>query len=205
MFRHAAFWMVCGLMLACAQARAQEPGGAGYAVTAGDCKISWTPEAEGLIRHRSDCALPLGEQAPLMARLLRKSLEAGGIRTLSWGRLYPDGARDATMALRLALAAKRSVEWDAVRGAPRGGDPNGWVRKLANETGLYEELRAVFRQFGLQIRLSTVEKVLVQPASLLPFFAKLREAGVRPADRLPFDCQAWFAVEEARAGIEPEP
>ena len=176
-----------------------------YTIVSGDCRIAWTvyrTEANrGVIRHRSDCGLTLAEQAPLIGKVLRRVMatdaEAAGFRTLSWGRLYPDGARDTTMPARLALAAARSAEWDKAKGAPRGGDLNGWVRKLANEAPIYEELRPVFSQSGLDIRLTSVEKVLVLPAGRLEFFDKLRESGVRASDKVPFDCQTWFSVRPA--------
>jgi hypothetical protein len=172
-----------------------------YTVAAGDCRITWevygSEANRGVIQQRSDCGFTLGEQAPLMAKVLRKVMQSKGaaeFRTLSWGRLYPDGARDATMAVRLALAAKRSAEWDTARGAPRGGNINNGVRKLANDALIYEELRPVFREAGLEIRLASVEKVLVLPAGTLPFFEKLREGGAQARDKLPFDCQTWFSV-----------
>jgi len=176
-----------------------------YTIVSGDCRITWTvyrTEANrGVIRHRSDCGLALAEQAPLIGKVLRKVMaadaEAAGFRTLSWGRLCPDGARDTTLPARLALAAARSAEWDKAKGAPRGGDVNGWVRKLANEAPIYEELRPVFSKSGLDIRLTSVEKVLVQPAERLEFFEKLREGGVRASDKVPFDCQTWFSVRPA--------
>jgi len=213
--------LACGLTLACTGERSPAAGGlrqddvvvkrdpglreTAYTISTGDCRISWTEYESGtnrgVVRHRSDCGLTLGEQAPLIGKLLRKVTESGadtaGFRTLSWGRLYPDGARDATLSLRLALAAKRSADWDPARGAPRSGDINGWVRNLANEARIYEELLPIFRESGLEIRLATVEKVLVQRAKLLPFFETLRDAGTRPEDRVPFDCQAWFSVRPA--------
>ena len=221
MWRRTGVVLAFGALVACTGARA--PGGAGasqdevvvkhdpenretdYTIVSGDCRIAWTvyrTEANrGVIRHRSDCGLTLAGQAPLIGKLLRKVMavdaEAAGFRTLSWGRLYPDGARDTTMPARLALAAKRSAEWDAAKGAPRSGDVNGWVRKLANEAPIYEELRPVFSESSLDIRLSSVEKVLVQPAGRLAFFETLREGGVRASDKVPFDCQAWFSVRPA--------
>lgn len=182
-----------------------------YTIVSGDCRITWTvyktQANRGVIRHRPDCGLALAEQAPLIGQVLRKvmatDVEAAYFRTLSWGRLYPDGAREATLPARLALAAKRSAEWDAVKGAPRSGDVNGWVRKLANEALIYEELRPVFGQSGLEIRLASVEKVLVQPAGRLAFFEKLREGGVQAQDKVPFDCQAWFSVRPA-GGVRRE-
>jgi hypothetical protein len=175
-----------------------------FEILSGECRISWTvyesDANRGVIRHRSDCGLSLGEQAALTSKLLRKVTQSGTdatrFRTLSWGRLYPDGAQDAALSARLALAAKRSADWDPVRGTPQSGDINGWVRKLANEALIYAELRPVFREFGLDIHLASVEKVLVFKAKLLPFFDMLREAGVQPDDRLPFDCQAWFSVRQ---------
>jgi hypothetical protein len=182
-----------------------------FTIVSGDCRITWTvykTEANrGVFRHRSDCGLTLAEQAPLVGKVLRKvmatGVEAAGLRTLSWGRLCPDGARDTTMPARLALAAKRSAEWDAARGAPRSGDVNGWVRKLANEALIYAELLPVFSQSGLEIKLTSVEKVLVLPAGRLPFFEKLREGGVRAQDRVPFDCQTWFSVRPS-GGVRRE-
>jgi len=220
MWRRTGVVLAFGALVACTGARA--PGGSGasldevvehdsanretdYTIVSGDCRITWTvyhTEANrGVIRHRSDCGLALAEQAPLIGKVLRKVMaadaEAAAFRTLSWGRLYPDGARDLTMPARLALAAKRSADWDAVKGAPRGGDVNGWVRKLANEALIYEELRPVFSQSGLDISLSSVEKVLVLPAGRLPFFERLREGGVGTQDKMPFDCQTWFSVRPA--------
>ena len=119
---------------------------------------------------------------------------ADRFQTVSWGRLFPDGPTDSTMAIRLALAAKRSPAWDAAKGKPRTGDINAFVRKLANDAAIYEELRPVFRQAGLSIKLTSVEKVLVLPAGQLPFFERLRGKGVGARDRLPFDCQTWFSI-----------
>jgi hypothetical protein len=225
MLRYLLFWTACGLALNCTGGRPLLATGmqqdnivverdpelqeTTFAISAGDCRISWTvygsEENRGVIRQRSDCGLTLGEQARLIGKLFRKVMEPGtdaaGFRTLSWGRLYPDGARDATLSVRLALAAKRSADWNPITGVPRGGDINGWVRKLANEAMIYEELHSIFQESGLDIRLATVEKVLVQRARLLPFFQQLREAGVQPEDRLPFDCQAWFSVRHTAGEI----
>jgi len=88
-----------------------------------------------VIRHRSDCGLALAGQAPLIGKLLRRVMaadaEAAGFRTLSWGRLYPDGARDTTMPARLALAAVRSADWDTAKGARGRG--REWVGANAGE------------------------------------------------------------------------
>jgi hypothetical protein len=226
MWRQSAVLLACGVMLACTGARSREAGGDSaspgrdseiaverdpelretrYTIGSGACRITWTVSAteanRGVIRHHAACELPLAEQAPLISKLMRKVMEsepeAARFRALSWGRLYPDGPRDSTLAARLALAAKRSAQWDAVKGAPRNGDVNGFARQLANDASIYEELRRVFQQSGLEVRLVSVEKVLVLPAGRLPFFESLREGGVRAQDRLPFDFMAWFSIGKA--------
>ncbi len=179
-----------------------EPRETYYKIAAEDCTITWTvysSEANTeVVRHRSDCALPLSGQAPLIEKVLLKVLAAKdeGIqfRTLTWGRLYSDGSRDATMAIRLVQAAVHSPAWDTARGRPRKGDVNGFVRRLANDAVIYEELRRVFAGAGLELRLASVEKVLVLPAKQLPFFEALRNTGVRAHGRVPFDFQAWFSI-----------
>ncbi len=173
-----------------------------FSARSGACTIQWqlllSEPNRGVIRHHPDCSLPPGEQVRLIASLiaaaLRDSSSAVPFHTLSWGRLSPDGAHDDTLARRLALAAARSPGWDKLRGAPRRGDVNGFVRGLANDALIYEELRNVFLAASLQLRMSAVEKVLVLRARDLPFGSRLRERGVKPEDKLPFDCQAWFSV-----------
>jgi hypothetical protein len=177
-----------------------------YSISAApDCRIGWTIRDSELnravISHRASCGLSLEEQAPLLgqllARILRDHPEPGRFQTIHWGRILPDGARDTTMAARLAVAAKRSPKWDAARGAPREGGINSMARELANEAGIYRELIPVFRKKTLSIRLSSVEKVLVIPAGELRFFESLEKEGAGREDRLPFDFQAWFAIRRA--------
>jgi hypothetical protein len=123
---------------------------------------------------------------------MESKFEAAQFRTLSWGQLYRTG-QDATMAARLAPG--KTLAGVGCGAAPRGGDINGWVRKLANDARIYEELLSVFGAAGLEIRLASVEKVLVLEAAELPFFERLREGGAQARDKLPFDCQAWFSVK----------
>lgn len=172
-----------------------------FAIVERDCRISWTvyrSEANrGVIRHWADCGQALGEQARLIGEVLQKMRMTGAgteFRTLSWGRLHPDGARDVTMPLRLAQAALESAEWDSAKGRPRSRDINGFIRALANDAVIYRELRPVFERAGLEISVASVEKVLVLPAGRLPFYEALKKAGVRAEQKLPFDCQTWFSV-----------
>lgn len=174
-----------------------------YTGTDGDCRIEWTvfgSEANrGVVRHRSDCSRPLGEQAPLIGRILKKVLESEDagweFRTLSWGRVFGDGERDATMAVRLAVAARKSPAWDAAAGRARQGDINGLVGRIFREAGIADELKRVFSIAGLRLEVSSVEKVLVQKAGAAQFWSDLSKRGVLAADKVPFDCQLWFSVQ----------
>jgi hypothetical protein len=182
-----------------------------YGTAKGKCRITWTLHTaeinRNVIRHRAECELPPAEQVLLIARLLRRMMESGTdpeqIRTLSWGRIYPDGPRDSTMAVRLALAAIGSAGWDAAKGVPRDGDVNGFVRQLAIDEMIYPELRALFREFGLAAELASVEKVLVLPAGQLPFFDRLQKRGAHAGDKLPFDFQAWFSIRRSGSAEIP--
>jgi hypothetical protein len=51
------------------------------------------------------------------------------------------------------------------------------VVAAANNPPIYGELIGLFREKGFDIRLTSVEKVLIDPAT-----------------RLPFDCQTWFTL-----------
>ncbi len=204
--------LVLALLCSCGRARVAEPLAKDvvavveddvaretrYTIASGDCRITWTAFRTGVnlgvVQHRSDCSLGLAGQAPLLGKLLEK---VGPFHTLMWGRLTPDGAREWTMAARLAVAAGRSEGWDKLRGRPKAGGINDWTRKTMEGAGVYEELRPVFAARGLDIRLSSVEKVLVQQAGKLEFFQELSARGVGVADRVPFDCQTWFAVRAA--------
>jgi hypothetical protein len=98
------------------------------------------------------------------------------------------------MSFRLAVAAFASSGWDKIRGRPTQGDINRFTRDLANQARIYPELQELFAGFPRRVTLSHVEKVLVLKAGQLPFFDQLKKLGVKAADRLPFDCMAWFAV-----------
>lgn len=181
-----------------------------YSIAKGTCRIHWVVFTSGInlgvVLHRSDCTLPLPEQIPLISRVLGKVLEnassVGVFRTLFWGRLYPDGRPDPELAMRLAVAAKRSALWDAARGLPKTTENlNTFIRKLANEASIYAELREAFRKAGLDLQVVAVEKVLVLRAKALPFFERLPKSEIRPTDRLPYDCMTWLSVK--KAGPQP--
>lgn len=174
-----------------------------YTIANEDCLIEWTVYSrkpnQGVVRHRSDCAGPLDTKARLIKLLLGKITESEGpgweFKTLSWGRVFGDGERDATMAVRLAVAARKSPAWDMAAGKPRQGDINGLVRRIFREADITDELKRAFMTAGLRLEASAVEKVLVQQAGATPLRGNLSELGVPAGDKVPYDCQLWFSVQ----------
>jgi hypothetical protein len=173
-----------------------------YSGVSGTCRIDWIVSGSeinrGVVRQHSRCSLPLAEQIPLisavMDRVLQDTQGAEAPRTLFWGRLYPDGQPDYVLAMRLAVAAKRSKLWDASQGRPRTGNVNLLVRLLANDALIYGELRGMFRRRRLDIQVASVEKVLISAAGQLPFFERFPKGEIKAADKLPYDCMTWFSI-----------
>jgi hypothetical protein len=177
-----------------------------YTAASATCRIRWIVSGfeinRGVVRHRADCSLPLPEQVPLIARVMARVLGdfsgADAPRTLFWGRLYPDARQDYLLAMRLALAAKRSEFWDAARGRTRAGNVNNLVRKLSNDAPIYPELREMCSRSGLDLQVAAVEKVLVSEAGQLPFFERFPKGEIQATDKLPYDCMTWFAIRMRR-------
>ena len=72
-------------------------------------------------------------------------------------------------------------------GKPKGGDINGWVRKLGRDSDIAAELMQGFAGAVLQLEIASVDKVLVDRAGRLPFYEILSRQAVRPNDKVPFD------------------
>jgi len=120
---------------------------------------------------------------------------AQAFRTLFWGGLEAERKpASQELPLRLALAAYQSPGWDVKKGKPKNGDINGFIKNLADREPIYPELKELFRRFDRHITLASVEKVRVLEVEKLPFYGQLKQKGVTAADRLPFDCMAWFSI-----------
>ncbi len=172
-----------------------------YGISCKNCRIEWIArDAEvGVVKLWSQCSLPLSEQMPLLNRIydhfLRRDRNARALRTLFMGEIDPDAeAGSREMSIRLALAAHKSSGWDARKGEAKSGDMNGFVKDLANREMIYSELKELFTRFQQDVKISCVEKVLVQQADKLPYFDQLNKQGVQATDKLPFDCMTWFAI-----------
>jgi len=180
-----------------------------YNISVAGCTIQWIARNSeiGVIKHWSRCTASLSDQLPLWEKIgvefFSKDKNAPAFRTLFWGRLEPEtqnGSRE--LSLRLVLAAYQSPGWDVKRGKTKSGDLNGFVRDIANKKMIYPELRELFGRFQRTIAFSSAEKVLVTEAAKLPFYEQLKQQGVKAADRLPFDCVAWFTVSHISSHIQ---
>jgi hypothetical protein len=169
-----------------------------YAIESGSCRIRWTVARsgvnQGIAQHRAECALPLSEQMALNARILDRVLESEpSFRTLFLGRLKPF----PELSVRLAVAAKRSPEWDAKHGRPKSSRPLipftlGVFSSI--EPAVFAEWKRLFEDKHLSFAVSGVEKVSVAAAGTLPYFPQLTAQGVTAGDRVPFDCLIWFSA-----------
>jgi len=131
---------------------------------------------EQVLRFRSYSTLPLREQLALASLLLdrlTKDQPLSNFKTLSIGRLVMAFGTDKTFSRRLALAAR-----------PSSPIPfplqNNFVRDIANQQMIYAELKELFNKYGVNIKVSAVEKVLVN------------ENGV------PYYGMTWFSITPAK-------
>lgn len=175
-----------------------------YSIAADTCEIRWivhnSDVNKGIVRHRSECNLPLKEQVPLLSKILARILEdcdnISTINTLFIGRLIHFSNGPSEMSRRLAIAAKQSSLWDTGEGKPISGHENDFVVKLANKEIIYSELKDLFQRFNLTIEVVNVEKVLITNADKLPFFPWLKRQGIRDTHKLPYDCLLWFSISK---------
>jgi hypothetical protein len=132
---------------------------------------------EEILRLRSSSALPLKEQVAIISGILKKLPKERQFRTFFIGRLIYAFGADRTMSERLSLAASQSPLWDREKGRPRSGHENKFVKEIANQAMIYPELKEMFAQHGYEIQVASVEKVLIDPQT-----------------KLPYDCMTWFSL-----------
>ena len=132
-----------------------------------------------VLRLRSSSELPLKEQVGIISRILKKMPKERQFRTFFIGRLINAFGAERTLSERLSLAASKSPLWDKEKGRPRTGHENQCVKEIANQTMIYPELREMFARHGYEIQVASVEKVLIDPQT-----------------KLPYDCQTWFSLSK---------
>jgi hypothetical protein len=132
-----------------------------------------------VLRLRSKSELPLKEQVGIISRILNKVPKERQFRTFFIGRLIDAFGADRTLSERLSQAADTSPLWDKEKGRPQTGHENKFVKEIANQAMIYPELREMFARHGYEIHVVSVEKVLIDPQT-----------------KLPYDSQTWFSLSK---------
>jgi hypothetical protein len=126
-----------------------------------------------------------------------KDNDKSSFSTFFIGRLINAfGENNMEMPERLALAAFKSPLWNKAKGKPVSGHENAFVKEIANKALIYVELKEMFEKFGLAIKVSGVEKVLVGTPDKMPFGNSLKRQGVKNTDKLPYDAMIWFSISK---------
>jgi hypothetical protein len=131
-----------------------------------------TETNDQVLRFRSYSTLPLREQLALVSLLLdrlTKDQPLSKFKTLSIGRLVMAFGSDDTFSRRLIAAARPLSPIPFAK-------QNNSVRDIANQKMIYAELKELFNKYGADIKVSAVEKVLVN------------ENGI------PYDGMTWFSI-----------
>jgi hypothetical protein len=132
-----------------------------------------------ILRLRSESELPLKDQVEIISMILEKMPKERRFRTFFIGRLQNAFGADHTLSERLSLAAGQSPLWDKEKGRPRSGHENQCVKEIANQAMIYPELKEMFAKHGYEIEVSSVEKVLIDTQT-----------------KLPYDCMTWFSLSK---------
>jgi hypothetical protein len=179
-----------------------------FVVETKGCRIQWNAvemkEQEGEKRHlgvRRDCPIAFSEQVSLHRAILKEIFSqwpVGEFDTISWGN-FGDPA-DWSWNIPIAIASYRSKEYRDYRvnyPKTRFWNLNGIFVKLANETKSYRDLQLLIQEFGADIELLSVEKVLTSPAKEIPFYPDLRDHNISAKTRLIYDAGfTYFRIKK---------
>ena len=178
-----------------------------FVIESKGCRIQWNavepkePEEKRHLGVRRNCPIPFSEQVPLHRAILKEIFSKwpiGEFDTISWGN-FGDPA-DWSWNIPIAVASYKSKAFrDYRRNYPktRFWNLNGIFVKLANETKSYSDLQLLIQEFGSDIELLSVEKVLTQPAKDIPFYPALKERNISSKTRLIYDAGfTYFRIKK---------
>lgn len=185
-----------------------------YLLEKDGCSISWEVSVDRdnkkiTLRARRpigvECKISFVKQLPLHRKILNeifKDWNKNQFSTLSIGPLYraePAG----TWNVRIAMASSESSDWiDWRKNYPNhssGKSVNQIFVELANQADVYRELNSLFKEFGLKIKLNSVEKVFSGKANDLPFSQELKSKGLKGNPRLIYDAgMIYFSISQKK-------
>jgi hypothetical protein len=155
---------------------------------------------KNVLRIRSKSNVSFSEQINIVSIILGKILEKESnckFQTLFIGRLISAfGKQNTQMSERLAIATYESDLWDYIKGRPVTGQTNITIKKISNQLHIFPELNKIFSKHGFTIQVSGVEKVLIDHSETIPFTKSLKQKGIKPYARLPYDCLMWFSISK---------
>ena len=141
-----------------------------------DLETSTLALTELLAQAFPDGAMPAG----------RTSIDLGRIVEHPW------------LSQQLAEAALRSSRWNAARGAPISGNDNLAVMQLIDDDKLLAAWVPIIGRYGVRIRNTSVEKVLVGRVGETEELAPLAKNPSALGKKLPFDAILWLHLERIR-------
>jgi hypothetical protein len=176
-----------------------------FVVERNGCRIQWNaiemkePGKKKLLSVRRNCAIPFSEQVRIHQAILAEIFSkwaASEFGTISWGSF--GSSSDWSWNIPIAIASSKSSEYKAYRAKrPKAKNVNDIFVKLANETVAYNDLRQIIRAFGIDIELSSVEKVFVSTAKDLPFHAALSDSGINAKEKVIYDVAfSYFTIKQ---------
>jgi len=177
-----------------------------YSAEIDGCQIQWNvvEYKDNLDKYsiykKSSCTFPLSRQIPIHRAILAKIVEdyeSARLVNLSWGSFGRSEAKHWSWSIPMAMASSKSAEWkkylanypDVTKSS------NEIFVELAIESNVYSDLRLLFNEFGLDIELSSVEKVFAMKADELPFYDQLKALGLEGNPKLTYDVgMSYFTI-----------
>jgi uncharacterized protein len=164
-----------------------------------DAKIEWDvidlagdpKPKKHLIVHQLPGAGSFSANAGIHKALMRKIFSRWSISdfdSVSFGCL--GGPPDWSWSIAIAVASSKSDDYKDYKAHyphSRITNLNGLFEKLANESKAFGPLQEAFREFGVDIEVGGVEKVIAARAEDLPFYSQLRAAGISGKTRVLYD------------------
>jgi len=173
-----------------------------FLVERGDCCVKWNAVEEKTGRRwleaRTNCEVPFAELAPVHRAILRRIAARWPIRDfifISWGSFC--NTSDWSWCVPIAEASLTDGEFiEHCRKYRRTEEvsTNHIFIRLANRTQAYRALSDILKEFGVSIRLKTVQKVFSLRFKEIPFRDELKVRKGNP--RAMFDVgEAYFYIE----------
>lgn len=153
-----------------------------------------------LIVHQSPGAASFSANAPIHRALMKRIFSQWPISDfdgVSFGSL--GGAPDWSWSIAIAVESSKSHDYkDYKVNYPNSKlkGLNGLFVNLANDGNAYAPIREVFKEFGVDVRLVSAEKVIHAKAEELPFYRQLRAKGIAGKTRVIHDALGnGFSIE----------